>query len=141
MSTIAFFDTKPYDREYFGQAAKTEGLKVVWHEHRLNADTAGTAAGAFAVCSFVNDRLDAACLKKLSELGVRLVALRCAGFNHVDREAAGKLGITVVRVPAYSPHAVAEHTVALLLTLNRKIHRSYNRVRELKAPQLTGTHW
>jgi D-lactate dehydrogenase len=96
----------------------------------LNADTAGTAIGAEAACSFVNDRVDAACLEKLAALGVRVLALRCAGFNHVDRDAAERCGIAVVRVPQYSPYAVAEHTVALLLTLNRKIHRSHNRVRE-----------
>jgi D-lactate dehydrogenase len=128
--TLAFYDTKPYDREYFARAA--DGTNVILHHHefRLTADTASSAQGADAVCVFVNDRLDRECLTKLAGLGVRLVALRCAGFNNVDRAAAVELGITVVRVPAYSPHAVAEHTVALLMALNRKIHRAYNRVRE-----------
>jgi D-lactate dehydrogenase len=90
-----------------------------------------TAEGTHAVCVFVNDRVDRACLEVLARFGVRLVALRCAGFNNVDLDAARELGIAVVRVPAYSPHAVAEHAVGLLLTLNRKIHRAFNRVREL----------
>jgi D-lactate dehydrogenase len=128
--TLCFYDTKPYDREYFGPAAERGGVRLRYHEFRLTEETAGTAAGADAVCVFVNDRLERACLTRLSELGVKLVALRCAGFNNVDRAAASGLGMTVVRVPAYSPHAVAEHAVALLLSLNRKIHRAYNRVRE-----------
>jgi D-lactate dehydrogenase len=129
--TLAFYDTKPYDRQYFGHAAADDAdLILHYHDFRLTADTASSAQGADAVCVFVNDRLDRDCLTKLAGLGVRLVALRCAGFNNVDRAAAAELGLTVVRVPAYSPHAVAEHTVALLLALNRKIHRAYNRVRE-----------
>lgn len=127
----AFFDTKPYDREFFAQAAGVEGLEFRFHEFRLGAETAPAAQGAEAVCVFVNDRLDRPCLEALAALGVRHVALRCAGFNHVDAAAARELGLVVTRVPAYSPHAVAEHAVALLLTLNRKIHRAYNRVREL----------
>jgi D-lactate dehydrogenase len=128
--TLAFYDTKPYDREYFARAA--DGTNVILHHHdfRLSSETASSAQGADAVCVFVNDRLNRECLTKLADLGVKLVALRCAGFNNVDRVAAGELGLSVVRVPAYSPHAVAEHTVALLLALNRKIHRAYNRVRE-----------
>jgi D-lactate dehydrogenase len=128
--TLAFYDTKPYDREYFSRAA--EGANVILHLHdfRLTVETASSAESADAVCVFVNDRLDRDCLTKISGLGVKLIALRCAGFNNVDRSAACELGLTVVRVPAYSPHAVAEHTVALLLALNRKIHRAYNRVRE-----------
>ena len=128
--TLAFYDTKPYDREYFGRVAESSAVTLHHHDFRLTAETASSAEGAQAVCVFVNDRLDRDCLTKLAALGVKLVALRCAGFNNVDRAAAGELGITVVRVPAYSPHAVAEHTVALLLALNRKIHRAYNRVRE-----------
>jgi len=128
--TLAFYDTKPYDRDYFGRAVDGADFILHHHEFRLTADTASSAQGADAVCVFVNDRLDRECLTKLAGLGVRLVALRCAGFNNVDRAAAVELGITVVRVPAYSPHAVAEHTVALLMALNRKIHRAYNRVRE-----------
>ncbi len=128
--TLAFYDTKPYDRDYFRRAADGTGIVVNHHEFRLTEETVGSAAGAQAVCVFVNDRLNRECLAQLAELGVKLVALRCAGFNNVDREAAAGLGSTVVRVPAYSPHAVAEHTVALLLALNRKIHRAFNRVRE-----------
>ncbi len=128
--SLSFYDTKPYDREYFGPVAGEAGVGLRYHEFRLTEDTASTAAGSNVVCVFVNDRLDRGCLTRLSELGVKLVALRCAGFNNVDRGAAGELGMTVVRVPAYSPHAVAEHAVALLLALNRKIHRAYNRVRE-----------
>jgi D-lactate dehydrogenase len=100
-------------------------MRRIYHEFRLTSDTAASVEGAQAVCVFVNDRVDAACLTRLREAGVRLVALRCAGFNNVDLPVARQLGFAVVRVPAYSPHAVAEHTVGLLLTLNRKIHRAY----------------
>ena len=127
MSTVAFFDTKSYDREHF---AGSEGIDWRFHEFRLGSDTAAVAQGAEAVCVFVSDRLDRPCLTALAGLGVRHVALRCAGFNNVDLEAARELGLVVTRVPAYSPHAVAEHTVGLLLTLNRRIHRAFNRVRE-----------
>lgn len=130
MNTVAFYDTKPYDREYFERAPKVSGLRRQFHEFRLTSETAASVDGAQAVCVFVNDRLDAPCLKQLHQAGVRLVTLRCADFNNVDLTAAKSLGIAVTRVPAYSPHAVAEHTVALLLALNRKIHRAYNRVRE-----------
>lgn len=131
MIEIVVYDTKPYDREYFAHAPGAE--RVVWrfHEFRLSAETASAAKGAQAVCVFVNDQADRACLEILAALGVKLLALRCAGFNNVELTAARALGLAVVRVPAYSPHAVAEHTVALLLTLNRKIHRAFNRVREL----------
>lgn len=130
MITVAFYDTKPYDRDYFQRAAGVERLRLRFHEFRLTSETAGSAADARAVCVFVNDRLDRPCLEQLQRAGTRLVALRCAGFNNVDLAAARELGLSVVRVPAYSPHAVAEHAVALLLALNRKIHRAYNRVRE-----------
>lgn len=129
---VSFFDTRPYDRDYFERVAPA-GTGIAWsfHDGRLNSgSTALVPAGTPAVCVFVNDTLDAACLADLHRRGVRLVALRCAGFNNVDLAAAKKLGIAVVRVPAYSPHAVAEHALALLLTLNRKIHRAHNRVRE-----------
>lgn len=132
MIEVAVFDTKPYDRKYLAEATRAEP-DMVWrfHEFRLSPETATAASGAKGVCIFVNDRADRECLSQLAELGVELLALRCAGYNNVDLEAAKELGIAVVRVPAYSPHAVAEHTVALLLTLNRKIHRAFNRVREL----------
>ena len=128
--TIAFYDTKPYDREFFGQTPGHDRVDWRFHEFRLDATTAATAQGAQAVCVFVNDRVDRACLEILAREKVRLIALRCAGFNNVDVKAARELGLNVVRVPAYSPHAVAEHAVALLLTLNRRIHRAHNRVRE-----------
>jgi D-lactate dehydrogenase len=131
MIEIAVFDTKPYDREYLNQAPGAERVTWRFHEFRLCSETAAAAQGALAACIFVNDQADRACLETLAKLGVKLIALRCAGFNNVDLPAAREFGLVVVRVPAYSPHAVAEHTVALLLTLNRKIHRAFNRVREL----------
>ncbi|MGI8602241.1 MAG: 2-hydroxyacid dehydrogenase [Verrucomicrobiales bacterium] len=131
MNTVAFYDTKAYDREYFERTPEASRLRRQFHEFRLTSETAASVDGAQAVCVFVNDRLDAPCLEQLHRAGVQLVALRCAGFNNVDLTAAKSLGIAVTRVPAYSPHAVAEHTIALLLTLNRKIHRAFNRVREL----------
>jgi D-lactate dehydrogenase len=131
MLTTAVYDTKPYDREYLAQAPGAERVAWRFHEFRLSAETAPAAKGAQAVCIFVNDQADRACLEILATLGVKLLALRCAGFNNVDVASAKALGIAVVRVPAYSPHAVAEHAVALLLALNRKIHRAFNRVREL----------
>lgn len=127
---VPFYDAKPYDRPFFVKHGEGQGIEYLFHEFRLSAETAASAAGSEAICAFVNDTLDHACLGRLAASGVRLVALRCAGFNQVDLKAAAALGIRVVRVPAYSPHAVAEHAVALLLTLNRKIHRAYNRVRE-----------
>lgn len=130
MTTVAFYDTKPYDRESMRAAVASDRITWLFHEFRLTAETAGAASPADAVCAFVNDRIDADCLARLSAAGVRHVALRCAGFNNLDLAAARRLGIAVTRVPAYSPHAVAEHTVALVLALNRRIHRAYNRVRE-----------
>ncbi len=131
MIKAAFFDTKPYDRKYFESAPGAGELVLQFHEFRLSLETVAVAKGADVVCVFVNDRLDRGCIAALAASGVKLIGLRCAGFNNVDLAAAKEHGIPVVRVPAYSPHAVAEHTVALLLTLNRKIHRSYNRVRDL----------
>lgn len=128
MIKVAVYDTKPYDREYLG--AHRDGIDWQFHDFRLSEQTSSTAKGFEVVCVFVNDHVDAPCIEKLKEAGVRLVALRCAGFNNVDLNAAKSAAIPVVRVPAYSPHAVAEHTVGLFLTLNRKIHRAYNRVRE-----------
>ena len=124
MTTVAFFDTKPYDRTYFERAAGADKLRWQFHEFRLSSETVATAVGAQAVCVFVNDRLDRTCLEALASLDIKLVVLRCAGFNNVDLAAAKALGIAVTRVPTYSPHAVAEHAVALLLMLNRKIHRA-----------------
>jgi D-lactate dehydrogenase len=127
---VAIFDTKPYDREYLGRSADSGELELRFHEFRLGPDTAFAANGALAVCVFVNDVVNRDVLEHLTGSGVRLVALRCAGFNNVDLSAAKDLGLAVTRVPSYSPHAVAEHTVALILALNRKIHRAFNRVRE-----------
>jgi D-lactate dehydrogenase len=127
---VAVFDTHRYDRAAFETANPRFGHSLTFLEPRLTAQTAALAAGHDAVCSFVNDRLDAAALGTLAAAGVRAIALRSAGFNHVDLAAAGRLGLTVMRVPEYSPHAVAEHAVALVLALNRKIHRAYARVRE-----------
>jgi D-lactate dehydrogenase len=131
MITVAVFDTKPYDRAPLQTAAA--GLDIEWRflEFRLTAETVPLAKDAQAVCVFVSDRLDRPCLEGLARQGIKLVALRCTGFNNVDVAAARELKLTVTRVPVYSPYAVAEHAVALLLTLNRKTHRAYNRVREL----------
>lgn len=131
MITVAVFDSKPYDRETLRNAAAHHDIE--WHflDFRLSKETAPLAKPAQAVCVFVNDHLDRPCLEILAAQGVRLVALRCAGYNNVDLAAAKELKLHVTRVPAYSPYAVAEHAVALLLTLNRKIHRAFNRVREL----------
>jgi D-lactate dehydrogenase len=130
MSTAIVYDTKPYDRQYLH--AGGDG-KVEWRfkEYRLTPESAATARGADSVCVFVNDELSRPCLEILAEAGVKHIALRCAGFNNVDLTAAKELKLAVTRVPAYSPHAVAEHAVALLLTLNRQIHRANNRVRDL----------
>src|SRR5829696_7949164 len=131
MFQTVVFDTKPYDREPLQRAGA--GLDIVWRfmDCRLSAETAAAAHGAQAVCTFVNDRVDRPCLEALAKLGVRHVALRCAGFNSIDLTAAKELGFSVTRVPAYSPYAVAEHAVALLLALNRKIPRANNRVHDL----------
>jgi D-lactate dehydrogenase len=130
MIEAALFDAKPYDRDFFGLNPGHKEIRWRFHEFRLSSETAELARGAQAVCVFVNDRVDQPCLETLAKLEVKLVALRCAGFNNVDLKAAKTLKLPVTRVPAYSPHAVAEHTVGLLLTLNRKIHRAFNRVRE-----------
>lgn len=126
---IAFFDSRSYDREAF-LAANNGAHELVFFEPRLSAITARMAEGFPAVCPFVNDSADAEALACLHAGGTRLLALRSAGFNHVDLTAAGALGLRVVRVPEYSPYAVAELAVALILSLNRKIHRAYQRVRD-----------
>lgn len=128
---LSVFDTKPYDVEYLKEAAGRVGLNLRFHDFRMEQPTIPAVQGATSACIFVNDCADAAALAEMQRCGVGHLALRSAGFNHVDLEAARSLGIRVTRVPSYSPHAVAEHTVALLLSLNRKIHRAYNRVREL----------
>ncbi|XWN32771.1 MAG: 2-hydroxyacid dehydrogenase [Devosia sp.] len=125
---ITVFSSKSYDEAYLSADARDHALTFV--AARLDATTAAVAAGSEAVIAFVNDHLDERALEKLTELGVKLVLLRCAGFNHVDVGAAERLGLAVAHVPAYSPNAVAEHTVGLIMALNRKIHRAFNRVRE-----------
>lgn len=127
---IIFFGVQPYDREIFSALNRSYNLDIVYHRSHLNPNNLPLAAGAEAVCLFVNDTADAATVEVLARYGVRLIALRCAGFNNVDLEAAARFGITVVRVPAYSPHAVAEYALALMLTLNRKINRAWLRTRE-----------
>ena len=127
---VAVFDTRPYDTESFLAANEAFRHELAFFEPRLDERTAVLAAGFPAVCSFVNDRLDAAALMALHDGGVRLVALRSAGFNHVDLDAAAARGVRVVRVPEYSPHAVAEHAFALLLALVRRVPRSVARVRD-----------
>lgn len=127
---IAVFSAKRYDRRFLAAANARFKHDLVFLEPRLDLDTAKLAEGFAGVCVFVNDCLDRAVLERLKDYGVTLVALRCAGFNNVDLRAADTLGITVVRVPAYSPHAVAEFTIGLLLTLERKIHRAWARVRD-----------
>ena len=135
---IAFFSTKSYDREFFDRYVSTH--EIIYFEAPLNEQTVNLAAGCEGICAFVNDKLNTAVLSALKKLGIQLVALRCAGFNNVNIESAKLNGITVVRVPAYSPYAVAEHALALILTLNRKTHKAYNRVREgnFSLDRLTG---
>lgn len=127
---VAFFSSKPHDRDFFGRVNSTFQYELHFWEPRLTEETVSLATGFEAVCVFVNDQLNATVLEHLAAGGTKFLALRCAGFNNVDLPAAQRLGISVARVPTYSPHAVAEHTVALILALNRKIHRAYNRVRE-----------
>ncbi len=127
MKTIAFFDAKPYDREWFDHTNTHYDIRYL--ESKLTPATARLAEGADAVCAFVNDNGNAEVIDKLHAMGIRLIAMRSAGYSNVDFKAAyGK--INVVRVPAYSPHAVAEHAMGLLLTVNRKLHRAYNRTRD-----------
>lgn len=126
---LAFFDTKTYDVPGFDRYGVPAGVEIKYFEPNLNEDTVSLAAGFDAVCVFVNDTVNAAVVEKLYQLGVKAIVLRCAGFNNVDIKACqGKL--RVFRVPAYSPHAVAEHAMALLLTINRRTHKAYNRTRE-----------
>lgn len=131
---LVVFSTKPYDQAFLSAANSGTGggpaHDLVFLDARLSRDTAALAANAPAICIFVNDVADAEVIARIAAGGTSLIALRCAGFNNVDLPAAAAAGITVVRVPAYSPHAVAEHTLALILSLNRKVHRAYARVRE-----------
>ncbi len=127
---VTFFSTHSYDKTFFGHENMQHGHDLAYFSTHLDAKTALLAKGADAVCTFVNDELDATTLGILHGLGIRTVALRCAGYNQVDLDAAQRLGICVVRVPEYSPYAVAEHTLALILSLNRKIHLAHSRVRD-----------
>lgn len=129
MITISFYDTKPYDKEYFNVINEQYGFTINYFETKLNFRTAKLAEGSDAVCAFVNDDVSAPAIDTLKKLGVKLIAMRCAGYNNVDiKYADGK--IPIVRVPAYSPYAVAEHAMALLLTLNRRIHKAFLRTRD-----------
>jgi D-lactate dehydrogenase len=127
---IVFFSAKPYDQQFFTEVNQEYNFKFTFLEAHLNCKTAVLAQGYQVVCVFVNDAVTAEVLQVLARQGVKLLALRCSGFNNVDLNTAHALGIKVVRVPAYSPYSVAEHTLALILTLNRKTHRAYNRVKE-----------
>ncbi len=128
MKTIAFFDAKPYDRQSFSMV-EDEDINIRYFENKLNADTVSMAACCDGVCAFVNDNVDKNVINKLYEYGVGVVAMRCAGYNNVDIKAAnGK--VKILRVPAYSPYAIAEHTMGMILTLNRKLHKAYIRTRD-----------
>lgn len=128
METIAFFDEKPYDHLWFDRLNTQYSIRYIGE--RLSFDTARLARGCRAAVAFVNDRADAQALSALKEAGVELLAMRCAGYNNVDLHKANELGIVVTTVPEYSPHSVAEHAMALLLALNRNIHRAHTRIRE-----------
>lgn len=127
---IAVFSTKPYDRRALEEANVERGHELAFFETRLTPDTVSLAMGYEAICPFVNDQVTAEVVEALAPQGLRLITLRSAGFNHVDLEAAERHGVTVARVPAYSPHAVAEHAMGLVLTLSRHLHRAHARVRE-----------
>ncbi|MGV3504807.1 MAG: 2-hydroxyacid dehydrogenase [Adhaeribacter sp.] len=127
---VIFFSARPYDEIFFRKKNQEYGFNLHFQDTHLSPETAILARGYQAVCVFVNDVVGAGVLQVLAREGIQLLVLRCAGYNNVDLKAAASLGIRVVRVPAYSPYAVAEHTLALILALNRKTHRAYNRVRE-----------
>ena len=127
---IIFFSSKNYDQQFFNATNTRYHFNIKYLEVPLNKSTSVLANGYEVVCVFVNDVVDREIISELSAIGVKLIALRCAGFNNVDVQSANEAGIKIVRVPAYSPYSVAEHTLALILTLNRKTHRAYNRVKE-----------
>lgn len=129
-SKIAFFSTQPYDTTFFEKYNADFDFELEFFEAQLNINSVNLVQNATVICVFVNDVVSAIVIEKLADKGVKIIALRCAGFNNVDLEAAKKYGIQVCRVPAYSPEAVAEHAMAMILTLNRKTHKAYNRVRE-----------
>ena len=126
---VAVFSSKPYDEEYLSRANNGKHI-LLFHNTPLNSQTVFLAKNCDAVCCFVNDQINSVVLQELAALKISLIVLRCAGFNQVDLATAKQLGIIVARVPEYSPHAVAEHALALILVLNRNLHRAYNRVRE-----------
>jgi D-lactate dehydrogenase len=125
---VSFFSTQSYDKTFFDRHNKMNEIR--YFEVALTEQTAALAKGSQAVCVFVNDKITEGVIQQLSKMGISLIVLRCAGYNNVNLEAAKQHGLVIVRVPAYSPHAVAEHAVALILTLNRKTHKAYNRIRE-----------
>lgn len=127
---ISFFSTKTYDQEYFDRANEMHGFRIDYYSDTVKTNNVHLTDGSEAICVFVNDRLDRELLKNLAENGVKVILLRCAGFNNVDIDSANEFGLKVYRVPAYSPNSVAEHAVALILTLDRKTHKAFNRIRE-----------
>lgn len=127
---IALYSSKSYDQDYFERENKSFNYEITYYEGSLKPSSVKLAIGYEVVCAFVNDRLNRETLTNLHEIGVKLIVLRCAGFNNIDLQAADELSIKIMRVPAYSPFAVAEHAVALILSLNRKIHKAFNRVRD-----------
>ena len=137
---IAFFSAKLYDREFFDADSLSKKHPITYFEMPLNKDTASFTKGFGAICAFVNDKIDAETVQVLATNGIKLIVLRCAGFNNIDLKATQQNGIKVFRVPAYSPEAIAEHAVALILTLNRKTHKAYNRIRDnnFSLEKLTG---
>ncbi|PRQ64146.1 NAD(P)-dependent oxidoreductase, partial [Vibrio sp. V01_P9A10T6] len=130
MINIAFFSAKSYDASSFSEVSDTKIFSLHFHDFRLTPTTAKMAQGCTVVCAFVNDDLSRPVLSQLYENGTRLIAMRCAGFDKVDLDAAKELGIQVVRVPAYSPESVAEHTVGMMMCLNRRFHKAYQRTRD-----------
>ena len=137
---IAFFSAKLYDREFFDADSLSKKHPITYFEMPLNKDTASFTKGFGAICAFVNDKIDSETVQVLATNGIKLIVLRCAGFNNIDLKATQQNGIKVFRVPAYSPEAIAEHAVALILTLNRKTHKAYNRIRDnnFSLEKLTG---
>jgi D-lactate dehydrogenase len=127
---VGIFSAKPYDIDHFDRVNQTFGLQIEYFDYRLCLQTVRLAHGFDVVCAFVNDSLGDEVLTELSKNGTKVIAMRCAGFNNVDLEVAKKLNLRVVNVPSYSPESVAEHTVALMLTLNRKVHKAYQRTRD-----------
>ncbi len=127
---IAFFDTKAYDKIWFEPIAKEKGFEIIFLEEKLKENTAIMAKGCDVVCIFVNDKADANVITKLKEMGIKAILLRCAGFNNVDLKKAKEEDVVVLRVPSYSPRAVAEYALGLIFTINRKIHRAYVRTRD-----------